>query len=138
MRDATPSSWIKRNNALPSGEDRSALFLLIQFVLQTDTNFNTFYKAFLFMIPAQLINRIDDLIHLPQGHPIHLLVEFVEACPNLLIVIWVVLIVTLVEHGEAMAILDEVPYQPILCAVPKEWVESWMKLLGMMEILVFL
>ena len=32
-------------------------------------------------------------------------------------------------NGEAMAVLDEVPYQPILYAVPKEWVESGMKLL---------
>ena len=32
-------------------------------------------------------------------------------------------------NGDAMAVLDEVPYQPILYAVPKEWVESGMKLL---------
>ena len=32
-------------------------------------------------------------------------------------------------NGEAMTVLDEVPYQPILYAVPKEWVESGMKLL---------
>ena len=32
-------------------------------------------------------------------------------------------------NGEAMAVLDEVPYQPIVYAVPKEWVESGMKLL---------
>lgn len=32
-------------------------------------------------------------------------------------------------NGEAMTVLDEVPYQPILYAVPKEWVESGMNLL---------
>ena len=32
-------------------------------------------------------------------------------------------------NGEAMAILDEVPYQPIVYAVPKEWVESGKTLL---------
>ena len=32
-------------------------------------------------------------------------------------------------NGEAMTVLDEVPYQPILYAVPKEWMESGMKLL---------
>lgn len=32
-------------------------------------------------------------------------------------------------NGDAMAVLDEVPYQPIIYAVPKEWVESGMKLL---------
>lgn len=33
-------------------------------------------------------------------------------------------------NGEAMAVLDEVPYHPVVYAVPKEWLESWMKLLG--------
>ena len=32
-------------------------------------------------------------------------------------------------NGDAMAVLDEVPYQPIIYAVPKEWLESGMKLL---------
>ena len=32
-------------------------------------------------------------------------------------------------NGEAMANLDEVPYQPIVYAVPKEWVESGKTLL---------
>ena len=32
-------------------------------------------------------------------------------------------------NGEAMTVLDEVPYQPILYAIPKEWVESGMNLL---------
>lgn len=33
-------------------------------------------------------------------------------------------------NGDALAVMDEVPYQPIIYAVPKEWVESWMQLLG--------
>ena len=32
-------------------------------------------------------------------------------------------------NGDAMTVLDEVPYQPILYAVPKDWVESGMNLL---------
>lgn len=32
-------------------------------------------------------------------------------------------------NGEAMAVLDEVPYQPIVYAVPKEWVESGKQML---------
>ena len=32
-------------------------------------------------------------------------------------------------NGEAMTILDEVPYQPILYAVPKEWLESGKQML---------
>ena len=32
-------------------------------------------------------------------------------------------------NGDAMAILDEVPYQPIIYALPKEWVESGKQML---------
>lgn len=32
-------------------------------------------------------------------------------------------------NGDAMAVMDEVPYQPIVYAVPVEWLESWKKLL---------
>ena len=32
-------------------------------------------------------------------------------------------------NAEAMAVLDEVPYQPVVYAVPKEWLESWISLL---------
>ena len=32
-------------------------------------------------------------------------------------------------NGDAMAVLDEVPYQPVVYAVPKEWVESGKTLL---------
>lgn len=32
-------------------------------------------------------------------------------------------------NGEAMTVMDEVPYQPIIYAVPKEWLESWRLLL---------
>ena len=32
-------------------------------------------------------------------------------------------------NGNTMAVMDEVPYQPIVYAVPKEWLESWIQLL---------
>lgn len=32
-------------------------------------------------------------------------------------------------NGDAMAVLDEVPYQPMVYAVPKEWVESGKQML---------
>lgn len=32
-------------------------------------------------------------------------------------------------NGEAMSVMDEVPYQPIVYAVPREWLESWRILL---------
>ena len=33
-------------------------------------------------------------------------------------------------NGDTMAVMDEVPYQPMVYAVPKEWLESWMQLLA--------
>lgn len=37
---------------------------------------------------------------------------------------------TLIQNnGQAMEEIQETPYQPIFYAVPKEWIENWMKLL---------
>ena len=33
------------------------------------------------------------------------------------------------NNGQAMEEIKETPYQPIVYAVPKEWIENWMKLL---------
>lgn len=33
------------------------------------------------------------------------------------------------SNGQAMEEIKETPYQPIVYAVPKEWIENWMKLL---------
>ena len=33
------------------------------------------------------------------------------------------------NNGQAMEEIQETPYQPIVYAVPKEWIENWMKLL---------
>ena len=33
------------------------------------------------------------------------------------------------NNGQAMEEIQETPYQPIFYAVPKEWIENWMKLL---------
>ena len=52
------------------------------------------------MIPAEFANRVDDLIHLPQGHAVHLPVEFVEVFFDLLVMVRVILVVTLVEHDQ--------------------------------------
>ena len=52
------------------------------------------------MICTQLTDRVDDLIHLPEGHAVHLPVEFVEVFFDLLIIVRVVLVVALVEQGQ--------------------------------------
>ena len=65
-----------------------------------NANLDTLNKTSLFMIPAELTDRIDDVIHLPQGHPVHLLVKLIEVCLYLLIIIWIVLVVAFVEHSQ--------------------------------------
>ena len=60
------------------------------------------------MIPAQLADGIDDLIHLSQRHPIHLLVQLIEICFDLFIVIGIMFVVALVEHGQDGLAISEV------------------------------
>jgi len=50
------------------------------------------------MIPAEFAYGINDLIHLPELHPVHLLVELIEVRTDLLVVIGVVFVVAFVEH----------------------------------------
>lgn len=51
------------------------------------------------MIPAEFTDRVDDLIHLPEGHSVHLLVEGIKIRFDLFVV-WVVFAVAFVEHGQ--------------------------------------
>lgn len=52
-----------------------ATFLFSQFHLQPYTYLDTFNESSPFMIPAELADRVDDLIHLPERHPVHPLVS---------------------------------------------------------------
>ena len=52
------------------------------------------------MITAEGTDRIDNLIHLPERHPIHLLVQLIEVCFNLLVVIGTVFVVAFIEHSQ--------------------------------------
>ena len=60
------------------------------------------------MIPAEFAHRVDDLVHLSQGHPVHLLVELMEVRSYLLIVVGIVFVVALVEHGQDRFAVSEV------------------------------
>ena len=71
-----------------------------QFLLQPNTNLHTLNKSSPLMIPAEFTDRVNDLIHLPERHPIHLPVELVEVRTDLFVVIGIVFVVALVEHGE--------------------------------------
>ena len=71
---------------------------LRQFVCQENPQANPFDKASFLMIPAQPTDRIYNVIHLRKRHAVHLLVELVEVCAYLLIIIGIVFVVVLVEH----------------------------------------
>jgi len=81
-----------------------AVFLILQFLLQFHrkvySDLHTVNESSPLMIPAELADRVDDPIHLLQGHAVHLPVEFVEVFLDLFIVVGVVLVVALVEHGQ--------------------------------------
>ena len=46
-----------------------------QFLSHPHSYFNPLHKTGTLMVTAELADRIDDLIHLSQGHPVHLLVQ---------------------------------------------------------------
>ena len=64
-----------------------------------DANLDTFHKASLFMVTAEGTDRVDDLVHFLQRHSVHLPVQFVKVFLDLLIIVGIVLVVALVEHG---------------------------------------
>ena len=63
-----------------------------------NTNLDTLNKASLFVIPAELTARINDLIHIPDCHSVHLLIEFVKIRFDFIVVIGAILIMALVKH----------------------------------------
>ena len=73
--------------------------LTLQFCRKPYTNLDSLYKPCLLMIPAEFTNWVDDLIHLPQGHSVHLLVELVEVRFYLLVVVWAVFIMALIAEA---------------------------------------
>jgi len=50
------------------------------------------------MITAEGADGIDHLVHFPQWHAIHLLVQRIEVCFDLVVVIRVPFIMTVVQH----------------------------------------
>ena len=63
-----------------------------------NTNLDTFNEASLFVIPAELTNRIDNLVHIPDGHSVHLPVKFVEIRFDFIVVIGAIFIEALVNR----------------------------------------
>ena len=68
--------WTSINKNVPATEVR----FLPSAPAPVGPHFYSLHETSLFMIPAQLTYRTDNLIHLPQGHSVHLLVQFIEVC----------------------------------------------------------
>ena len=66
--------------------------LTLQFCRKPYTNLDSLNKTSLFIIPAELADRVNNVIHLPQGHSVHLLVKLIEVRADLLVVVWAVFI----------------------------------------------
>ena len=59
------------------------------------------------MVSAEGVNRIEDLIHLPQIHTVHLEVQFVEVCLEPVIVKAVAFAVGFVQLGKYRVTIAE-------------------------------
>ena len=52
------------------------------------------------MIRAEGADRIDDPIHLPEGHSVHFLIQCVEISFDLVVVIRMIFVVTLIKDAQ--------------------------------------
>ena len=60
------------------------------------------------MIPAEFTDWVDNLIHLPERHSVHLLVELIEVRAVLFVIVGIVFVVALVKHGEDRLTITEI------------------------------
>lgn len=85
-------------------------FLLcnICFLSQSDADFDTFLEAVFFVVTAEVADRVDNLIHFPEGFSVHGCVEVIEILPDDLIIESIELCVDIEQHlqqGFRIAIL---------------------------------
>ena len=67
------------------------------------------------MIPAEFADWVYDFIHLLQGHTVHLLIELIEVCLYLLIIVGIMFVVALVEHVQDRLTIPEIRW--MLCNI---------------------
>jgi len=82
------------NNSKPAdGQIHLPAVSFIRYLLcKQNTQANPFNEASPLMIPAEFTDRVDDLVHLPERHSVHLLVELVEICADQLVVIGLIFV----------------------------------------------
>jgi len=63
------------------------LFLCdIGFLGQSDADFDAFLEAGFFVVTAEGADRVDDLVHFPEGLAIHGCIEVIEVLPDDLVI----------------------------------------------------
>lgn len=72
--------------------------ILFQFFCQPHSDLHAVDEAGAFMVTAEGADWIHDLIHLPEWHAIHQLVQFMEVLLDLVIVHQIDFVVGFVEH----------------------------------------
>ena len=72
--------------------------ILFQFLCQSDTDLHAVDEAGAFVVTAEGADWIHDLIHLPERHAIHQLVQLMEVLLDLAIIHQVDFVVGFVEH----------------------------------------
>ena len=85
-------------------------FLLcnICFLGQSDADFDAFLEAGFFVVTAEGTDRVDDLVHFPEGFAVHGYVEIIEVLPDDLVIESIELRVDIEQHlqqGFRVAIL---------------------------------
>ena len=65
---------------------------------QSDADFDTFLEAGFFVVTAEGTDRVDDLIHFPEGLAVHGCVEVVEVLPDDLVIESVELRIDIEQH----------------------------------------
>lgn len=76
------------------------VIILFSLIPHKKPNLYSFYKTSPLVIPAQFTVWVDNLIHLPQRHTVHLLVELIEILADLFIVVGVVFVEAFVQQTQ--------------------------------------
>ena len=76
------------------------LLLFLELLCQPDADLHTVDEAGAFVVTAEGADRIDDLIHLPERHAVHQLIQLMEIPLDFVIVHQIDFVVSFVKHGE--------------------------------------
>ena len=74
--------------------------ILFQFLCQPDADLYTVDEAVAFVVTAEGADRIYDLIHLPERHAVHQLIQLMEILLDFVIIHQIDFVVGFIEHTQ--------------------------------------